>query len=345
MNTSRLIRLLLCAVILCSVQSIAQTSYTNWNFLIRGTNSQLTDSLAMPGIRSDATSGYDNSYDIPRPPRSPSGVYLEVYFPHSGGNYPPILGTEYAIDYQGPNDPTWNMSVEASSTGSLTLGWDSSYVNAIEPRLQLFLVDLSNSAVTNMRTAGHYTFNYTSKRNFQIVGSIKISLEYLMEGFWNGSTQAQDTVRGYLAAATSPYAFIDSAKVLLSTSGSGLLVFQNAAAGSYYLVVRHRNHLEVWTPTTLSVTKTTTSYSSYDFTTGVGQAYGTVALKQVGAVFVTWAGDVNQDGVVDFLDRNLAWNNRTLPGYLSTDCNGDNVTDASDYTLVLNNRLKARQHP
>ncbi len=345
MNTYRLMCLLVCASMLCSIHSIAQTSYDNWNFLIRGTNSQLTDSLAMPGVRSDATSGYDNQYDIPRPPRSPSGVYLEVYFPHSGGNYPPVLGTEYAIDFQDPNDPTWNMSVEASSTGPLTLSWDSSYVNGIEPRLQLFLVDLATGAVTNMRTTGHYSFNYTAKRNFQLVGAVKVSLQYLMEGFWNGSIQVQDTVRGYLAAPASPFAFADSAKVLLSASGAGLLVFPNAPPGSYYLVVRHRNHLEVWTPSALALTRTTTSFASYDFSTAATQAYGTGALKQVGAAFVSWAGDVNQDGVVDFLDRNLTWNNRTQTGYLSTDCNGDNLTDASDDAIVLNNRLKVSQHP
>ena len=116
MKNKKVIGWLLSATIVFVIQSVAQVPYNNWNFQIRGTNSQLTDSLAMLGIRSDSTSGYDNQYDIPRPPRSPSGTYLEVYFPHSGGNYPPILGTEYATDYQGPNDPTWNMSVAASSS-------------------------------------------------------------------------------------------------------------------------------------------------------------------------------------------------------------------------------------
>ena len=345
MNKLRLIRYLLSIIVLCSIQSIAQISYNNWNFLIRGTNSQLTDSLAMAGIRTDATSDYDNQYDIPRPPRSPSGIYVEVYFPHSGTNYPPILGTKYAIDYQGPNDPTWNMSVEASSTGPLTLSWDSTYINSIESRVQLFLYDTLSHALTNMRTRGSYTFNYTSRRNFQIIGGIKVDLKYLMEGFWSGTTQVRDTVKCYLAAASSPFGFVDSAKVYLSETGTGICAFTNAAPGSYYVVVRHRNHLEVWSAVASSLTRATTSFLSYDFTTGAGQAYGVDGLKQVGGVYVSYSGDVNQDGVVDFLDRNLTWNNRTQTGYLSTDCNGDNVTDASDYTVVLNNKLKVRQRP
>ncbi len=198
--------------------------------------------------------------------------------------------------------------------------------------------------MTNMRVYGSYTFNYTTKRNFQIIGEVKVNLEYLMEGFWNGTAQVQDTVAGYLASSASPYGFVDSAKVFLTTAGAGILAFPNAPDGSYYLVIRHRNHLEVWTSSSMAMTRTTTSYSSYDFTTGAGQAYGNT-LKQVGSVYVSWSGDVNQDGVIDFLDRNLIWNNRSQSGYLSTDCNGDNVTDASDYTFVLNNRLKVRQHP
>jgi List-Bact-rpt repeat protein len=167
-KNSRLIGLLACFSILFSLPLGAQVSYTHWNFLIRATNSQMTDSLAMPGVRSDATADFDNQYDIPRPPRSPSGTYVEVYFPHSGSNYPPILGTKYAIDFRGPDDPLWNMSVEASSPGPLTLSWDSTYVNSIEPRVQLFLRDTLTGVMTNMRQRGSYSFNYTTKRNFQI---------------------------------------------------------------------------------------------------------------------------------------------------------------------------------
>jgi hypothetical protein len=336
---------LFCLVMLISSRAAAQISYDNWNFLIKGVNSQITDSLAILGIRSDATSGYDNAYDVPRPPRSPSGVYLEVYFPHSGGNYPPVLGTEYARDFQGPTDPAWNMSVEASSPGPITLSWDSAYVNSIERRVQLFLFDITSGSLTNMKTAGRYIFAYTSKRDFQIIGAVKIDLRYLMEGFWNGTTQVQDTVRGYLSASASPFGSVDSATVFLSGTGTGLLVFRNAPSGSYYLTVHHRNHLEIWSAAPLPLVKGTTSISSYDFTAGAGTAFGTGALKQVGSSYVSWGGDVNQDGVIDFLDRNLTWNNRTLNGYLSTDCNGDQVTDSNDYTIVLANRLKVRQHP
>ncbi len=330
---------------LYAMTAIAQISYDNWNFLIKAKDSQFTDSLATIGIRPDATTGFDNAYDIPRPPRSPSGNYLEVYFPHSGGNYPPLLGTKYAVDFQGPNDPSWNMSVESSTFGQITLSWDSSYVNSIEPRVQLYLRDVSNGELTNMRKVGRYSFTYSVKRDFQIIGAIDINLKYLMEGFWNGVTHVQDTISGYLAQSTSPFGFVDSTKIYLSNSGTGQLIFPYAPTGNYYLVIRHRNHLEIWSSNPLSLIKGTTSYSSFDFSTSVNMAFGVNALKQVGGDYVSWSGDVNQDGVVDFLDRNLTWNNRNLNGYYSTDCNGDNITNATDYSIVLDNRLKIFQRP
>jgi hypothetical protein len=322
-----------------------QISYDNWNFQIRGMNSALTDSLAMLGVRPDATSGFDNIYDIPRPPRPPSGQYVEVYFPHSGGNYPPLLGSKYAADFLGPSDPSWNMSVEASLAGPLTLLWDSSYVSSIEPRVQLFLYDITGGTLVNMRTAGSYTFNYSVKRNFQIFGAIKINLTILMEGFWNGTSQVQDTITAYLAGAQAPHGFADSVNVPLSGTGTGFAIFRYAPSGAYYLAIRHRNHLEVWSADSLPLVKGTTSTSSYDFSTDAGKAYGTTALKQVGSVFVTWGGDVNQDGVIDYRDRNLTWNNRGLNGYISTDCNGDGTCDSADYAIVLANRLRVLQRP
>jgi hypothetical protein len=313
--------------------------------MIRARTATLSDSLARMGVRSDATADFENVYDVPRPPRSPSGSYLEVYFPHSGGSYPPILGTRYATDFQGSTDPVWSFSVECSAAGSVTVLWDSAYVNSIEPRVQLFLVDIVTSTRVNMRVAGSYTFNYTVKRDFQVVGAVKVDLTYLMEGFWNGSTQVQDTVTGYLAAASSPHALVDSARVALSSAGRGLLVFGAAPTGSYYIVIRHRNHLALWSAAAQPLTNGTTTLGSYDFSTGAGTAYGTGALKQVGAAYVSWGGDVNQDGVVDFLDRNDDWNSRTLPGYLPSDCDGNNLTDGTDYAIVLSNRLKIEQRP
>lgn len=331
--------------VLLVLPASGQVPFTNWDFTLYARTTTMTDSLARLGIRSDATPDFDNAYDIPRPPRSPSGNYLELYFPHSGGGYPPLLGTRYATDFQDSVDPDWDFSVETSAGEPVTVSWDSSYVESIEPRLRLYLVDVLTGTTVDMRSVGRYVFNYTSKRDFRIVGAIKVNLTYLMEGFWNGATQVPDTIRGYLAETTGAHLFVDSARVHLSTSGGGMLVFPSAPTGNYYLVVRHRNHLETWSSTAQSLVKGTTSIGSYDFSAGPGTAYGTEALKPEGLLYVTWGGDVNQDGVVDFLDRNLTWNDRGSTGYLSTDCNGDNSTNAADDAIALANRLRIFQRP
>jgi hypothetical protein len=345
MNAMSSIRTIVTLFLLSTVPLIGQINYDAWDFVIKGRNTLQSDSLAHLGIRTDATADYDNQYDVPRPPRSPSGAYLEIYFPHTGGSYPPILGSKYATDYQAPADPVWSMSVEASAAGPLTLSWDSSYVDQIEPRAQLLLHDIAAGTYTNMRAAGSYSFTYSIKRNFEIVGSIKIDLTFLLEGLWNGAAQVRDTVSVYLASGIAPHAIIDSARVYLSTAGAGLLPFPAAPSGSYYVAVRHRNHMETWSAAPVALVRATTSFTPYDFSGGASQAYGTNALKTAGAVAVAWAGDVNQDGVIDFLDRNLTWNNRSQAGYLSTDCTGDNMTDSADDALVLGNRLIVRQRP
>ncbi|MBA4313382.1 MAG: hypothetical protein C0417_12230 [Chlorobiaceae bacterium] len=323
----------------------AQPTYDHWNILIKAQNSQINDSLANFGIRPDATSDFDNAYDIPRPPRAPSGNYLEVYFPHSGSNFPPLLGSKYAVDFQGPIDPTWNFSVEASLAGPISLTWDMSYLNSIEERLQLFLLDLTNGNLIDMRANEIYTFSYTAKRDFQIIGAVNVGFKYIMEGFWNGTAQVRDTVSGYLAQSVFPFSFIDSSQYYLSSSGTGRFIFKNAVSGNYYFVIRHRNHIEIWTSISLDIVKGTTSFTEYDFTNHADAAFGSGALKPIGAVYAAWGGDVNQDGVIDYLDRNITWNNRGINGRLSSDCNGDNNTDATDLDIVLNNRYKTIQKP
>jgi hypothetical protein len=322
----------------------ARSDFNHWDVPLHVQSAILTDSLAVFGVRSDATADFDNAYDIPRPPRAPSGDYLELYFPHTGGAYPPLLGSKYAADYQGPINPEWTMAVESSVTGPVTITWDSTLTGTLDPAIHLYLEDLATGTVTDMRHAGSYTFNWQVRRNFLIRGSLAVGLTYLMEGFWNGTTQVGDSVTGYLADKTSPHGLIDSAGVRLSTSGTGTLLFSRAIAGGYYLVVRHRNHLTLWSTDTLALMRGTTGVTPFDFS-AAGAAYGTSPTKHLGSVYVAIGGDVNQDGVVDYRDRNLTWNDRGRSGGLNTDCNGDGITNTSDDAITLGNRYAVVQQP
>ncbi len=83
---------------------------------------------------------------------------------------------------------------------------------------------------------------------------------------------------------------------------------------------------------------------NYDFTTAATQAYGS-NMNLVGSVWCIISGDVNQDGVVDALDRSTCWNDRNLGGYYATDLNGDGVVDALDRSICWNNRNLTVQKP
>ena len=84
------------------------------------------------------------------------------------------------------------------------------------------------------------------------------------------------------------------------------LSFPNVASGSYYIVVRHRNHLGVMSATAQALT---TSSASYDFTTGNAQAYSgagtdgnnTPMALLSGGLYGMWGGDANDDGQVYYI--------------------------------------------
>ncbi len=68
-------------------------------------------------------------------------------------------------------------------------------------------------------------------------------------------------------------------------------------------------------------------------------AYGNNQKQVEPGVFAIYSGDINQDGVVDFLDGiqidNDAFN--FVFGYVSSDLNGDSVVDFLDAIILDNN--------
>ena len=193
------------------------------------------------------------------------------------------------------------------------------------------------------------TTKYLAMRNFVVKGTSSINSAYLSgkvtvgvipQGFYNsaGYLNATDTVKILLANGTTPYAFVDSASVLLdSLSFSTTATFGSAANGNYYLVVKHRNCVETWSASTIAFAKGSTI--SYDFTDAQTKAYGS-NLIQVSDSPVRWAmfgGDVNQDGYVDPLDLALidvdSYNYVSGRG-LATDINGDGYVDPLDMAIA-----------
>lgn len=227
------------------------------------------------------------------------------------------------------------------------------------------LVDISNPAVP-AEVAYYDTYPSDNSGNYEgcwgvymfpsgkIIGSDRSTGLYVLktnfnisavpEGFYNPSTNrlnAKDTIRAFLRSASSPYTIIDSSKAVIdSVSFTGNFRFNLAPAGTYYIVVRHRNSIETWSrmngesynPMTLS---------GYNFSDSLNKAFGN-NQKQVDLTperFAIFSGDVNQDGSVDASDvssiDNDAYNSVT--GYVKTDLTGDNFVDAIDVSIGDNN--------
>ena len=164
--------------------------------------------------------------------------------------------------------------------------------------------------------------------------SFTLNLKVYLEGFYNGTTQTQiqDTVRVYLAQATSPFTFKDSTTYFLGSNGSSTVGFTRAVNGYYYIVVKHRNHLETWSY--LAVSFSTGSPVNYNFTDTSIKAYGN-NMKKVGSAYVLYGGDANQDGLINPYDYTIFETQFGLSGYQVCDFNGDGFVDGLDAIYIL----------
>lgn len=162
---------------------------------------------------------------------------------------------------------------------------------------------------------------------------------------------------GTEAAATFPTNFVDwvlielrsdlttvvrrRAGLLLSDGsvvdidGSSPVAFKGLSDGSYYVVVRHRNHLPIMSANPISLLKG--SSVSYDFSTSQTQAYGTNPMKDLGGGnYAMIAGDMDGDGNVDYSNDLLnKWiQSFGFHGYYSTDTNLNSDVDYAEDLLI-----------
>jgi len=100
-------------------------------------------------------------------------------------------------------------------------------------------------------------------------------------------------------------AFLKFDGSIVDLDGVSNVDFPGITPGSYYVVIRHRNHLAIMTanPITLS-----SNPSLYDLSTAPSQAYGTNAMKDLGGgYFGMFAGDANGNGQVQNNDSQNYW--------------------------------------
>ncbi|HOW96802.1 MAG TPA: PKD domain-containing protein [Kiritimatiellia bacterium] len=115
--------------------------------------------------------------------------------------------------------------------------------------------------------------------------------------------------------------------VLSDQGGAGLHL--EASPGSYFLTIKHRNHLSVMSAQPLDYTNATVFY---DFTTGPEKARdGTNSLVEVTpGAWGMIAGDADGDGKITAVDRSVCTSQVGRTGYLAGDFNLDGVVTTNE---------------
>jgi chitinase len=123
--------------------------------------------------------------------------------------------------------------------------------------------------------------------------------------------------------------------VSLSTGGTTSFTLPSSNNGNYYITVIHRNHILTTTSLPVSFISPTINYS---FDSPV-KAYGNNIRQMPDGIYVFYAGDENQDGILDGSDLSDAGNQANLAatGYLQQDVTGDGLVDGSDLSVIENN--------
>ena len=92
-------------------------------------------------------------------------------------------------------------------------------------------------------------------------------------------------------------AFIRNDGAVVDLDAISPVGFPGLSAGSYYVVLRHRNHLAIMSANPLALNS---SSVLYDFTTGADKVTGG-DLKDLGSgMYGMWTGDVNANGIVKY---------------------------------------------
>ncbi len=133
-------------------------------------------------------------------------------------------------------------------------------------------------------------------------------------------------------------AFIKNDGSLVDLDGVSLVDFASVPGGSYYLVIYHRNHLQIMTANPVELSSSPTLY---DLTTSSTQAYGTDPMKDLGGgVFGMYSGDTNNSGIVTASDKSLVNSFNLNTGYYNADTNFSGIVTAADKTNINSNNLK-----
>jgi hypothetical protein len=123
--------------------------------------------------------------------------------------------------------------------------------------------------------------------------------------------------------------FLMSNGSIRELDGVSIPLFAEVFQDSVFVVIRHRNHLDIMSAYPLVRTGDT---FHYDFTGGEEMAYGISAQKEIGSVlYGMYAGDGSADGTINLDDKINTWSQLAGSfGYEQADFNLDGFIDNPD---------------
>jgi len=254
-------------------------------------------------------------------------VYRGTEMPELYGKYlfaDWYFGKIWALNYASSNDVSYEMLLDSNLFLS-SFGLDQNN--------EIYLLQHSYSSGTQI---------------FKLVNEsrINVNLKIIQEGQYNlpvNTLNKIDTVKLYLYSFPSLQKTDSSESLIDSVTFTGNFRFENAPSGMYFIGVKTKNGIETWSKFG-GESMTRGIVYNYDFTTELSQAFGN-NLKLIGTNYCLISGDVNQDGIINALDRAELVEQTGMSGYLSGDLDGNGIVDEHDKNILISNLGKSKIVP
>lgn len=224
---------------------------------------------------------------------------------------------------------------------------DSLYGPALLANLKVILEGaydtLSNAMRTNLKDGGYLPLlqPYSQSPWFygkaDTVAAIPADVvDWVLIELRNGTSGAD--------SIDSRAAFLKNDGSIVDLNGISPVAF-TVPAGTYYVVIYHRNHLGVMSSVGVSMAETAPA-TQHDFSTGQTQVYGTDALSLLETgVYGMPGGETNKSGIITNADKSPIINNLNQVGYYNADVNMSGIVTNSDKSLIINNLNQFSQIP
>ena len=215
-------------------------------------------------------------------------------------------------------------------------------INCVTQELNLTITPLTASLSLQMFLDGYYIYgsnpaSMRAARYTNLIQSVSAT---------PGVNTDVDVITVELRSAASLNVVAYSVSPILQKNGSVQCTFPVAAYGnSYYVVVKHRSSLPLWSANPITISGST----ALSFANNITNAYtnGSIAPMKtlVSGLYASRLGELNDDGFIDALDYAAFELDVYTSAYgglylLDADLNGDSYVDASDYAVFdFNSRI------